>query len=306
MQLCQEIGSTVYDNDKDYGAAWLDFSGLGTDYSLSDLYGQGFNSSCATCSKHYSISFTGDPCTITTQNGTNYSETGSSLSPCLEINLSGCTTGKDIVDRIMDAVKNASNFNNHYTQYAVSQKEQEKLYIIDNRNRHANGGSSTFEPAKRNKDGQLEVGGEVTVNKGNPPERVVYANKNMWIQSGTTNLNGFFIERPLLSAGILGIMGLSVLDFEAASTAISSCDAALTTLNEERSKVGAQQNRLESAILVNANTEENTQAAESRLRDADMAEEMVNYSKSSILEQAGQAMLAQANQSKQNILSLFS
>lgn len=306
VQLDQTIGSTAYDNGKNYGSAWLDFSGLGKDYSLSDLYGQGFNSSCATCSKHYSISFTGDPCTSTTQNGTNYTNTGSSSSPCLEINLSGCSTGKEIVDRIMDVVSEVSSFNSHYTQYGVNQKEPEKLYIFDNRNNEADGGISTFEPAKRNKDGQLEVGGEVIVNKGNPPERVVYANKNMWIQSGTTNLNGFFIERPLLSASILGLMGLSVLDFEAASTAIASCDGALTTLNDERSKVGAQQNRLESAILVNANTEENTQAAESRLRDTDMAEEMVNYSKSSILEQAGQAMLAQANQSKQNILSLFS
>lgn len=306
-ELVQRVGSTAYDNGKDYGAAWMDFSGLGTDFNLSDLYGQGFNSSCATCSKHYSISFTGDPCTQTTPNGTNYSYSGSSSSPCLEINLSGCTTGTEIVERIMDAVNNASNFNNHYTQYAVNQTEPGKLYILDNRNSEAGGGISTFEPAKRNKDGQLEVGGEVIVNKGDPPtDRVVYANKNMWIQSGTTNMNGFFMERPLLSAGILGIMGLSVLDFEAASTSIDSCDAALTILNEERTKIGAQQNRLESAILVNANTEENTQAAESRLRDTDMAEEMVNYSKSSILEQAGQAMLAQANQSKQGILSLFS
>lgn len=307
VELDQTIGSTAYDNGKDYGSAWLDFSGLGKDFNLSDLYGQGFNSSCATCSKYYSISFTGDACAQTTPNGTNYSYTGTSSSPCLEINLSGCAKPEQIVERIMDAVKNASNFNNHYTQYAVKKNEPGKLYIIDNRNQYSNGGSSTFEPAKRNKDGQLEVGGEVIVNKGDPPaERVIYANKNMWIQSGTTNLNGFFIERPLLSAGILGIMGLRVLDFESASTAISACDGALTTLNEERSKVGAQQNRLESAILVNANTEENTQAAESRLRDTDMAEEMVNYSKSSILEQAGQAMLAQANQSKQNILSLFS
>lgn len=106
----------------------------------------------------------------------------------------------------------------------------------------------------------------------------------------------------MVNLGVLGILGLRVLDFDSASTAIASCDVALDKLNEERSKVGAQQNRLESAILVNANT----QAAESRLRDADMAEEMVNYSKSSILEQAGQAMLAQANQSKQGVLSLFS
>lgn len=110
----------------------------------------------------------------------------------------------------------------------------------------------------------------------------------------------------MVNLGVLGILGLRVLDFDSASTAIASCDVALDKLNEERSKVGAQQNRLESAILVNANTQENTSVAESRLRDADMAEEMVNYSKSSILEQAGQAMLAQANQSKQGVLSLFS
>ncbi len=151
------------------------------------------------------------------------------------------------------------------------------------------------------------MGGEVIIHQGNPPTGMtIYSNKNLWIQSGTTNLNGFFIERPLVNPGVLGILGLRVLDFDSASTAIASCDVALDKLNEERSKVGAQQNRLESAILVNANTQENTQAAESRLRDADMAEEMVNYSKSSILEQAGQAMLAQANQSKQGVLSLFS
>lgn len=123
---------------------------------------------------------------------------------------------------------------------------------------------------------------------------------------GTTNLSGFFIERPMVNPTILGIRGIGVLDFESASTGIASCDVALEKLNEERAKVGAQQNRLEAAALVNDNTQENTQAAESRLRDADIAEEMVNHSKHSILEQAGQALLSQANQSQQGILSLFS
>lgn len=317
-------GSPGYNNGNSYGSAWLDFSGLDKDFILSDLYGLGFNTKCASCNRRYSINFTGNTCQ-TTANGVNYTyknqgTVGNGLSryPRLDINISDCKTGADIVDHIMKAVSSCNDFNNHYTQYAVNSTEPAKIYIFENRNDpnpdsfagkwdFSDGGDSSFQLAAVNDKGQLEVGGETTANKGNPPtEKVVYANKNMWIQSGTTNLNGFFIERPLLSPGILGVTGLRVLDFEAASTAISACDGALTTINEQRSKVGAQQNRLESAILVNANTEENTQAAESRLRDTDMAEEMVNYSKSSILEQAGQAMLAQANQSKQNILSLFS
>lgn len=82
-------------------------------------------------------------------------------------------------------------------------------------------------------------------------------------------------------------------------------DDAIAKVSRARSTFGAEQNRLEHAYNINANTEENSQAAESRIRDTDMAEEMVNQSKHSILEQAGQSMLAQANQSTQGILSLL-
>lgn len=308
-KLTQSIGSTGYDNGKNYGTAWLDFSGLDTaDFQLSDLYGQGFNTTCATCSRYYSISFTGDACAQTNADGVNYNYIGGgSNSPRLEINISGCATGKDIVDHIMSAVKSCPGFNEHYTQYAVNQANGAKLYIYDARNDEADGGRSTFEPAMRNESGEMIIDGEVVVTQGNPPQsKTVYSNKNLWIQSGTTNLSGFFIERPMVNPTILGIRGIGVLDFDSASAGIATCDSALEKLNKERSKVGAQQNRLEAAVLVNDNTQENTQAAESRLRDTDMAEEMMNYSRHSILEQAGQSMLAQANQSQQGILSLFS
>lgn len=72
-----------------------------------------------------------------------------------------------------------------------------------------------------------------------------------------------------------------------------------------RSYFGASQNRLEHAYANNKNTEENTTAAESRIRDTDMATEMVDFSKNNILAQVGQSMLAQANQSTQGILSLL-
>lgn len=81
---------------------------------------------------------------------------------------------------------------------------------------------------------------------------------------------------------------------------------AITKVSGFRSIFGAQQNRLESAYRNNTNTAENTQAAESRIRDTDMADEVVNNAKQEILLQAGQAMISQANQQNQGVLSLLS
>lgn len=86
---------------------------------------------------------------------------------------------------------------------------------------------------------------------------------------------------------------------------ISSVNAAITKVSTQRSKLGALQNRLEHTIANTDNTSENLQSAESRIRDVDMASEMVKYSKDNILQQAAQSMLAQANQSTQGVLSLL-
>ena len=80
---------------------------------------------------------------------------------------------------------------------------------------------------------------------------------------------------------------------------------ALQKVSEQRSSLGAVQNRLEHTIANLDNVVENTTSAESRIRDVDMAEEMVEYSKNNILAQAGQSMLAQANQATQGVLSLL-
>ena len=88
-------------------------------------------------------------------------------------------------------------------------------------------------------------------------------------------------------------------------SAIASLDTAIGVVSESRSDLGAVQNRLEHTIANADNTAENLQSAESRIRDVNMADEMVKYSKSSILQQAGQSMLAQANQQTQGVLSLL-
>lgn len=90
-----------------------------------------------------------------------------------------------------------------------------------------------------------------------------------------------------------------------AQSAIGVVQNSIEKLSKLRSKLGAVQNRLEHTVANLDNISENTQSAESRIRDTDMAEEMVQYSKNNILQQAGQSMLAQANQANQGVLSLL-
>jgi len=136
-------------------------------------------------------------------------------------------------------------------------------------------------------------------------------------------LNGKFTQKKLqvgsekgdknqitLSIQAMDTTGLSItkVDVTTASKALSSIDlikSAITALSKQRSDLGAIQNRLEHTINNLDNVVENTTSAESNIRDTDMASEMVKYSNNNILAQAGQAMLAQANQSNQGVLSLL-
>ena len=99
--------------------------------------------------------------------------------------------------------------------------------------------------------------------------------------------------------------GARVDTYSIANATISKVQAAINNVSSQRSALGALQNRLEHTIANLDNVAENTQAAESRIRDVDMASEMVEYSKNNILAQAGQSMLAQANQATQGVLSLL-
>ena len=121
-------------------------------------------------------------------------------------------------------------------------------------------------------------------------------------QFNTMNLlDGSFSGKSLQVGSLSGqVIGISIGKMNASNLGVSA-----TKISTERSKLGALQNRLEHTINNLDTTSENTQAAESRIRDTDMASEMVEYSKNNILSQAGQSMLAQANQSTQGVLSLL-
>ena len=147
---------------------------------------------------------------------------------------------------------------------------------------------------------------EFTIEKGTA-EVADKLSFSLHVGSDADMTNKITVGIETMNSSYLGIKGLNVNDDSgiAGTYAIDAISDALQKVSEQRSSLGAVQNRLEHTIDNLDNVVENTTTAESRIRDTDMASEMVNYSKNNILAQAGQSMLAQANQSNQGVLSLL-
>ena len=132
------------------------------------------------------------------------------------------------------------------------------------------------------------------------------ATKKMKLQVGALSGQSINFSIANMCATKIGLnTALSVSTFTKAGSYMKAVQDAIEVVSKQRSAMGAIQNRLEHTIANLDTTSENTQSAESRIRDTDMASEMVTYSKNNILAQAGQSMLAQANQSTQGVLSLL-
>ncbi|MBQ7564160.1 MAG: flagellin [Lachnospiraceae bacterium] len=151
-------------------------------------------------------------------------------------------------------------------------------------------------PNTQNNQSEEGIFSEVTING---PRR------HLWIQSGADAPDGIDLSWEPMNNSTLGIVGTKVNPREKALKAIAQLDKALDKVLGERTTFGANQNRLEHAYQINLNVVENTDAAESRIRDTDMAAETVRFTKEGMLQQVGQTMLAQANQNRQGILSLL-
>ena len=128
---------------------------------------------------------------------------------------------------------------------------------------------------------------------------------NLHVGADADMTNKITVNIDSMNSAGLGIKGIKADTEQDATYAIDAIADAISTVSSQRSALGAVQNRLEHTINNLDNVVENTTSAESRIRDTDMAEEMVNYSKNNILAQAGQSMLAQANQATQGVLSLL-
>ena len=134
---------------------------------------------------------------------------------------------------------------------------------------------------------------------------------SMWFHIGANMDQRTQVYIGTMSAAALGLRNvgseeiMSLAAPDDANRAIGTIDEALKKINKQRADLGAYQNRLEKTVVGLDVGAENLQASESRIRDTDMAKEMVDFTKNQVLQQAGTAMIAQANQSAQNVLSLL-
>ena len=161
-------------------------------------------------------------------------------------------------------------------------------------------GSSNVENANTNADGSFKI----TLGQADVANSLSFS---LHVGADADMTNKIQVNIDAMDSASLGIKGLNVKDDSgnAATYAVDAISDAISKVSSQRSSLGAVQNRLEHTINNLDNVVENTTTAESRIRDTDMASEMVNYSKNNILAQAGQSMLAQANQSNQGVLSLL-
>ena len=148
----------------------------------------------------------------------------------------------------------------------------------------------------------VKLASKMTVNAASYTDDLAF---NLHVGADSANTNKIGVNIASMSADGLGVSGVKVTSEKTATDAIDVIAQAIQKVSKQRSDLGAVQNRLEHTINNLDNVVENTTAAESRIRDTDMAEEMVKYSNFNILAQAGQSMLAQANHSNQGVLSLL-
>ena len=207
------------------------------------------------------------------------------------LTVSGLKAGTDYT--AVDTKKVASDDN------VISVKDAYSM-MADELQKASSIGTDTAATVKSDNSGSFTINhGTVEVKNG--------LSFNLHVGADADMTNKINVNIDSMSASGLGIKGLNVKDDSgiAATYAIDAIADAISKVSEQRSSLGAVQNRLEHTISNVDNVVENTTSAESRIRDTDMASEMVNYSKNNILAQAGQSMLAQANQSNQGVLSLL-
>ena len=292
------------DNGTWHAAATLDFSGVNSS-NIKNLNNQYFSFTCSqSCSEAFKISFN-------IGKGNSTSNLEGAVEHQYSIDIKGCNSGADLVNRIMTYVSanpsskssGSENISPISGALGVSHsnsllRDGNKLVILDN------AGTASKEVALAKWKNSTSPYGAVdcsSITKTTSEEII----NEFPIQCSNVIGDDEIIRTRRMNAQILGVDDLDLSTVDGSLEALDKIKLANSKVGDQRSELGAYQNRLEHSYDNNNNKAENTQAAESRIRDTDMATEMMKYTKNSILAQAGQAMMAQANQSTQGVLSLL-
>ena len=289
-------------------SANLNFNGIDPT-TVSQMYGKSFTFTCSqSCPETFKFTFiNGDG----TQNSVVGQNNGSGLHE-YTIDIHGETTAKGVLDKLFNYVHD--NMPNSYTPAGdgdllvshsnrlVRTSDSSFSIVSDATFNNANDAAHAFDD---------RIASNSPFSKADCSELAAVVEEAefipvLGIQAGCEAGQYIYLTMRQMNAKILGIDPTDISTQSAASESIGKVKYAQNLISEHRSKAGAEQNRLEHAIYNLDNVVENTTAAESRIRDTDMAKEMMSLSLSNILAQAGQSVLAQANQSIQGVLSLLS
>ena len=297
------IGGMVEAYKKDgkyYSAGILDFSPINSS-NIDQLYDKSFSFVCTQgCGETFKFTFANG-------GGDIFSSTGYKGIHTYTVDIKGIKRGAELIDRVFEAVKNNPVYPSTSTDTDLNvshagwlTKDGEHKLVIYSSEQFGNTPETTpkFPNASRTGDGGVD-GAEIM---GAGRQRQV---KSLKIQCSNAVNDVIWLQLERMDSAYIGVKNIDVTTEGGALDAINVVSQADLLVSEMRARYGAYQNRLEHSYNNNQNKLENTTAAESRIRDTDMAEEMVEYSKNNILKQAGQSMLAQANQSKQGVLSLL-
>lgn len=283
-------------NGEKYASAKIDFSNMQTTDDIAKLVGEGFHYTCATCSKAYSVKFVeGNPDTSRLNN----------YNPVMEVDITGIANGEDLVKSILEMAygeadfvydpenpnipATATEFVKHFSQLAADGAD---IYLYDYRPEFAgdkfptSDGRGTFKPVVYN---------DVKEDLFLP----------LKIQNGSNQGDYLEVKIPNVSLEQLSIEDLLVTDQIEANLSITRIDAAINKLSSARSILGIYHNRLEHSFNNVTNYDELLSSAESRIRDADMAKELMKKTKNDILTQSAQLLLAEANQRQQDLLNII-
>lgn len=255
-------------------------------FTNADLYGTGFNSTCATCSNHYSIKFVQGTTSQIKAYGRNHTlEIGIDVLP-------PGATGADLAKLVVDSVDKfpSDDLSTHHTQYAT---DGATLYIFDRRgldhlNKHYSKLSDTF----------AAISYEDTLTK-------VQTNTPFKIQAGANSYEVVNISLPFISTKELGIQNIDLRDGTSASDAITLLDTASEYISLERNKIGTYRNRLEHVSNIDESSSLATTESESKIHDSDFSDEVINLTKAQILEEYGVNSVAEINKMIENVLQFI-
>lgn len=307
---CSSVGtgkmSEAYYTDGYYHpAATLDFSGINSS-NINMLDGKGFSFVCPRgCGETFKFTF---DTTSDDSSRTGSSTLGGGGIHSYQVGIKSCTNGADIINNMWNALNTYKLIGQHIGTNDI-QVAHDNMLVKTGANSFAIYGiAEKYSTAARAQNWYKSVAGtsqgDVDCSELTGDE-ILNDDRNLWIQTGTETGHGMFITINRVNGETIGIRNLNVSTQENAGASIDRVKGAIKYINTERSSLGAQQNRLEHTYKNLMNVVENTQAAESLIRDTDMAAEMVRYSLNNILAQAGQSMMSQANQANQGVLSLL-